>query len=215
KIKLVGLGNVTLPNTRHNVGMMALDAIAKSLNLSWTQNRTWKSDITETTVRTEDLKEYQVTFLKPRKLMNISGSCVAQAVKDLAIPLNNIYVFHDDMQREVGKVNIKQTGSANGHNGIKSVIDNLRSKDFKRVRIGIGRPPANIDDRSYEIVAKFVLGKFSANELHQLNQLVYPMWTKGGLELLCDKGELIQEPKKKNKKQKVVVQKDNTVPVKT
>lgn len=61
--------------------MMALDAIAKSLNLSWTQNRSWKSDITETTIRTEDSKEYQVTFLKPRKLMNISGSCVAQAGK--------------------------------------------------------------------------------------------------------------------------------------
>lgn len=58
---------------------MAIDAIAKSLNLSWSQNRTWKSDMTETTVRTENSKEYQITFLKPRKLMNISGSCVAQA----------------------------------------------------------------------------------------------------------------------------------------
>lgn len=122
------------------------------------------------------------------------------------------------MQRDIGKVNIKETGSANGHNGIKSVIDSLRTKDFKRVRIGIGRPPANIDDRSNEIVAKFVLSKFNENELHQLNQLVYPMWTKGGLELLCDKGELIKEPppKKKNKKPKLaVVQEGNTVSVKT
>lgn len=125
-------------------------------------------------------------------------------VKDLAIPLNNLYVFHDDMQRDLGKVNLKGNGSANGHNGVKSVIDNLRSHEFKRVRIGIGRPPANIDDRSYEIVAKFVLGKFSPNEIQQLEKSVYPMWTQqGGLELLCEKGELISEPKKKNKKRKV------------
>jgi peptidyl-tRNA hydrolase len=62
--------------------MMALDSIAKAFNLTWSQNRTWKSDTTETTIRVEtkqDVKEYHVTFLKPRKLMNISGSCVAAA----------------------------------------------------------------------------------------------------------------------------------------
>lgn len=76
------MGNTTLPNTRHNVGMMALDSIAKALNLTWSQNRTWKSDTAETTIKIEtkqDVKEYHVTFLKPRKLMNISGSCVAAA----------------------------------------------------------------------------------------------------------------------------------------
>jgi PTH1 family peptidyl-tRNA hydrolase len=80
--KLVGLGNKTLPNTRHNVGMMVLDSIAKTLNLTWSQNKNWKSDITEATIRVEaknETKEYQITLLKPRKLMNISGSCVAQA----------------------------------------------------------------------------------------------------------------------------------------
>lgn len=64
--------------------MMALDSIAKALNLTWSQNRTWKSDTTETTIRIEtkqEVKEYHVTFLKPRKLMNISGSCVAAAGK--------------------------------------------------------------------------------------------------------------------------------------
>ncbi|KAI7897025.1 peptidyl-tRNA hydrolase-domain-containing protein [Mucor mucedo] len=203
RILLVGLGNTTLPNTRHNVGMMALDSIAKALNLNWTQKATWKSDITETTLRVpsaDTVKEYQVTFLKPRKLMNISGSCVAQAVKDLSIPLKNLYVFHDDMQRDIGKVNLKGNGSANGHNGIKSVIDNLRTNEFKRVRIGVGRPAAEIDDRSYGVVANFVLGKFTTKELDMLEKTVYPMWTQNqGLELLCDKGELIQSPKKKNK----------------
>lgn len=189
--------------------MMALDSIATALNLTWSQNRNWKSDIAETTIRVEskkpkqqleEIKEYQVTLLKPRKLMNISGSCVAQAVKDLHIPLTNLYIFHDDMQRDLGKVNLKGSGSANGHNGIKSVIDNLKTQEFKRVRIGIGRPPPEIDDRSYDVVASFVLGKFTQGEITKLEEVVYPMWTKNqGLELLCDKGELVKPPKHKNK----------------
>ncbi|KAI7899560.1 peptidyl-tRNA hydrolase-domain-containing protein [Cokeromyces recurvatus] len=203
KILLVGLGNKTLPNTRHNVGMMVLDSIVKSLDLTWSQNRNWKSDTTETTIKVErkdETREYQVTFLKPRKLMNVSGSCVAKAVKDLGVSLQNLYVFHDDMQRDLGKVNLKEGGSANGHNGIKSVIENLKTHEFKRVRIGIGRPPAEIDDRSYEVVAGFVLAKFTQNEIDKLEEVVYPMWTKDqGLELLCDKGELIKKPKIKNK----------------
>lgn len=104
------------------------------------------------------------------------------------------------MQRDIGKVNLKGNGSANGHNGIKSVIDNLRTNEFKRVRIGVGRPSAEIDDRSYDVVANYVLGKFTPNEISKLEKIVYPMWTQNqGLELLCDKGELIKAPKKKNK----------------
>ncbi|KAI8047414.1 peptidyl-tRNA hydrolase, partial [Gilbertella persicaria] len=133
---LVGLGNVPLPNTRHNVGMMVLDAIAKSLNLTWSQNRSWKSDMAETNIQVQsknEFHEYKLTLLKPRKLMNISGSCIAQAGKwiYLSLPLN-VYVFHDDMQRGLGKVSLKASGSANGHNGIKSVIDHLRTQDFNR-----------------------------------------------------------------------------------
>lgn len=125
-------------------------------------------------------------------------------VKDLGVSLQNLYVFHDDMQRDLGKINLKGNGSANGHNGIKSVIENLRTNEFKRVRIGIGRPPADIDDRSYDVVAGFVLSKFTQSEISKLEDLVYPMWTKNqGLELLCDKGQLFKAPKVKNKKKVV------------
>ncbi|KAI9255304.1 peptidyl-tRNA hydrolase-domain-containing protein [Sporodiniella umbellata] len=199
KLLLVGLGNITHPNTRHNVGMMVLDQIAKHLDLSWAQNRNWKSDTTSTQIVVnlkKETKEYNVVFLKPRKLMNISGSCVAQAVKDLSIPLTNVYVFHDDMQRELGKVSLKASGSANGHNGIKSIIEHLKKDDFKRVRIGIGRP--KMDDRSHDIVANFVLGKFSSSEIEKLQTSVYPLWTEDqGLELLCDRGQLKPPAKKK------------------
>lgn len=72
--------------------MMALDAMAKTLNLTWIQNKTWKSDTTSTTIQVkskDQLKEYQVVFLKPRKLMNISGSCVAQAGKNFPAPCSH------------------------------------------------------------------------------------------------------------------------------
>ena len=108
------------------------------------------------------------------------------------------------MQRDLGKVNLKGNGSANGHNGIKSVIENLKTNEFKRVRIGIGRPPADIDDRSYDVVAGFVLSKFTQSEMARLEDVVYPMWTKNqGLELLCDKSQLFKAPKVKNKKKVV------------
>lgn len=144
----------------------------------------------------------QVKISQHRALIKTEKLTLAfQLVKDLAIPLSNMYVFHDDMQRDLGKVNLKGNGSANGHNGIKSVIDHLKTNEFKRVRIGIGRPPADIDDRSYDIVAKFVLGKFSQVELTKLEDVVYPLWTKNqGLELLCDKGELYKTPTMKKKK---------------
>ncbi|KAI8885257.1 peptidyl-tRNA hydrolase [Backusella circina FSU 941] len=176
--KLVGLGNVPLPNTRHNVGMMVLDHIAHCHNLSWTTHLAWDSDITQKTIILEKNTkqiEYTITLLKPNKTMNISGSCVAQAVKDLSVPLDKLYLFHDDMQRDLGKVNIKRTGSANGHNGVKSVIEHLASTEFNRYRIGIGRPPLN-DDRSYDIVRSHVLGLFTESEMEILKKWVYPMW---------------------------------------
>ncbi|CAO3689064.1 hypothetical protein G6F70_001189 [Rhizopus microsporus] len=208
KILLVGLGNKTLPNTRHNVGMMVLDHIAQHLNLTWKQNASWKSDTTQTILKIvspkDELQEYHVTFLKPRKFMNISGSCVAQAVKDLSIPLSNLYIFHDDMQRDLSKVSLKTGGSANGHNGVKSVIDHLRQHEFNRVRIGIGRPPA--DDRSHDVVADYVLNKFTEQEMNQLQTTVFPMWTRDhGLEQLMDTTRFmafLKERQKKSKKAK-------------
>ncbi|KAI8985836.1 peptidyl-tRNA hydrolase, partial [Pilobolus umbonatus] len=160
---LVGLGNITYPNTRHNVGMMVLEHIAHSYHLNWSTNKQWNSETTQLSIESViDNKGYEITLLKPKKAMNISGSCVMKAVKDLSIPLNNLYVFHDDMQRDLGKLSLKKTGSANGHNGVKSVIDHVRNQQFNRVRIGIGRPI--MDDRSHHIVSDYVLGKFTREE---------------------------------------------------
>jgi PTH1 family peptidyl-tRNA hydrolase len=122
-------------------------------------------------------------------------------VKDLSIPINNIYVFHDDLERELGKMSLKASGSANGHNGIKSVMDHLKSDQFKRVRIGIGRPI----DRDQ--VVDYVLSKFTLSEMETLEKIIYPMWTQQSIQLLCDKGEIAKQNKRhlKNNSESIVI----------
>ncbi|KAI9318698.1 peptidyl-tRNA hydrolase, partial [Dichotomocladium elegans] len=140
-----GLGNYNLPNTRHNAGMMILDHLAKLLELKWIQHKPWKAHIAQTTLTipstgSKETHEIHLTLLKPRLLMNVSGPSVARAVRDLSIPGTSVYVFQDDLQRDLGKVSLKSSGSANGHNGIKSVIQHLGTDAFWRVRLGVGRP---------------------------------------------------------------------------
>ncbi|KAI8365349.1 peptidyl-tRNA hydrolase-domain-containing protein [Radiomyces spectabilis] len=216
RVLLVGLGNYIHTNTRHNVGMMMLDHVASKLNLTWTLHRAWKAHMAQTqlTIQVTKNKEshyedISLILLKPRLLMNVCGPSVAKAVRELSIPASEIYVFHDDMERVLGKLSIKTGGSANGHNGVKSVIQSLRTNEFKRVRIGIGRPPTDAGNRSPDIVADYVLSKFTPSEMDTLMHQVYPLMDIGpglGLETLCGRGELWQMPKPAKPK-KVVAQK--------
>ncbi|KAI7887022.1 peptidyl-tRNA hydrolase [Lichtheimia hyalospora FSU 10163] len=210
RVLFVGLGNYNLPNTRHNAGMMILDHLANALELRWTPYKPWKATIAQTTLslpfepkHPDQQKQVELTLLKPKLLMNVSGPSVARAVRDLSIPGSSVYIFQDDLQRELGKVSLKASGSANGHNGIKSVIDHLRSDEFWRVRLGVGRP----ESRDVDDVSDYVLSKFTASEMTQLEQKVYPLLGVGpglGLETLVIKQQLWrppQPPKKKKKKQ--------------
>ncbi|KAF9964521.1 peptidyl-tRNA hydrolase protein 1 [Mortierella alpina] len=115
--------------------------------------------------------ELKLTFLKPLQLMNISGSSVSRAARDLGIPATNILVIHDDMEREIGKLSFKNEGSANGHNGVKSCVKYLGTQHFTRLRVGIGRPP--VASRASNVVAGYVLGRFKPLEIEQLEELVY------------------------------------------
>ncbi|CAO3564195.1 unnamed protein product [Mortierella alpina] len=123
--------------------------------------------------------ELKLTFLKPLQLMNISGSSVSRAARDLGIPATNILVIHDDMEREIGKLSFKNEGSANGHNGIKSCVKYLGTQHFTRLRVGIGRPP--VASRASNVVAGYVLGRFKPLEIEQLEELVYE---KAGDEII-------------------------------
>lgn len=154
KMKLiVGLGNYggEYKNTRHNVGFMALDFYAKKNNLS-IDKRKFKGLYTETIIDGE-----KVLLLEPQTYMNLSGECVRDFVLYFHISIEDILVIYDDMDLDVGVLRLREKGSAGGHNGIKNIIENLKTSDFKRVRVGISK------DKNIDIV-NYVLGKFSGEE---------------------------------------------------
>lgn len=154
---IVGLGNPgsEYEHTRHNVGFLAIDVLAKNLGISLTSERRFKGMYGEK-------KPHRL--LKPTTFMNLSGQSVALCCKWYKIEPATVLVIYDDMDLPLGKLRIRTTGSAGGHNGIKSIIQELGTQDFPRLRIGIGAAQVG------EAVGH-VLGKFTLAEMHILEQI--------------------------------------------
>jgi len=151
----IGLGNPgkRYETTRHNVGFMVIDELAKKWNVSMHEEKKFKGIFGSTHVNGE-----KVILLKPTTYMNLSGESV-QAVMDFYNLYNeDIIVIYDDLDMEIGKVRGRAKGSAGGHNGIKSIILHLAGEDFKRLKIGIGKSP-------YGKVNDHVLGKFTTDDM--------------------------------------------------
>ena len=155
---IVGLGNPgkEYENTRHNIGFMFLDALSKAFNLDFKIDKK-----ANTLVATMVLKEKKHYFLKPLTYMNLSGNAVYSFINYYHLEKEEIIVIHDDMDLPTGKVRIRFRGSSGGHNGIKSIINCLKTEEFNRIRIGIGHEDKNN-------VIDFVLSKFSKEELDLL-----------------------------------------------
>jgi PTH1 family peptidyl-tRNA hydrolase len=115
----------------------------------------------------------QVTLLKPKLFMNESGRAVAAGARLYGLHAQDIMVVHDDLDRELGKVGSKNSGSTHGHNGLRSVADCLRSDAFCRLRVGIGRPPGT-SSKDPDTVSDWVLGKFSEQERRKLEKTSTP-----------------------------------------
>ena len=135
---LVGLGNPNLNNTnnRHNVGFLVIDAINEKFKLS-KQKPKFKGLLT-----TGNINEHKVFAIKPLTFMNSSGICIKELIEYFKIDVKDVFVFHDDMDIDIGKVKVKFGGRNAGHNGIDSIDKNI-GKNYSRVRIGIGRPKKN------------------------------------------------------------------------
>lgn len=155
---VVGLGNFgkEYKNTRHNAGFMALDFYAKKNNLV-IDKRKFKGLYIETTINNE-----KVILLEPQTYMNLSGECVRDFIGYFHIDIKDLLVIYDDMDLDVGVIRLREKGSAGGHNGMKNIIENIKTSDFKRVRIGISKDK-NIDTINY------VLGKFNKEEQEIIN----------------------------------------------
>jgi PTH1 family peptidyl-tRNA hydrolase len=159
---LVGLGN---PGTRyarhrHNIGFMAVDAVARAHRFG-----PWRGKFASV-VSDGLLGDARVLLQKPQSFMNLSGYAVAEAARFYKLPPAQIVVCHDELDLVAGKVRIKTGGGVAGHNGLRSIAEQLGSADFRRVRFGIGHP----GDKAR--VTGHVLGEFSAEDREWLGRLL-------------------------------------------
>lgn len=157
---LVGLGNpgAQYKNTRHNVGFILVDTLVAKLSLQWKFEKKFNSDIASNS-------EY--IFAKPQTFMNQSGSAVKKLVTYFGTNLNDLIVIHDDVDIEAGDAKFKKGSSSAGHHGVEDIIEKLGTKDFWRLRVGIGRPEDNVCD-----VHSFVLGNLSDDFADNFTELL-------------------------------------------
>ena len=157
---LVGLGNPNpnSKNNRHNVGFVVIDAINEKFKLS-KQKPKFKGLLT-----TGRINDQKIFAIKPLTFMNSSGVCIKELIEYFKIDVKNVFVFHDDMDIDLGKVKVKFGGGNAGHNGIDSIDKNI-GKNYSRIRIGIGRPKNNSNGGDH------VLDNFSGDEKDNVQEV--------------------------------------------
>lgn len=168
---IVGLGNpgAKYARTRHNIGFMALERLAERHSIALT---TQKFDGYYGMGRVGD---QQVVLLEPQTYMNRSGGSVLGVARFYKVPPEQILVFHDEIDLDLGTLRLKDGGGHGGHNGLRDIASRLSTRDFKRVRLGIGRP-------QYGEVTDFVLGRFTGDEKPEVDELI---------ERACDAAEVV------------------------
>ena len=156
---IVGLGNPgkDYENTRHNVGFMVMDRLSDVMNVSISTTK-FKGEYVKFKYHGED-----VILLKPMTYMNNSGESVRQVMDYFKIDVEDLLVVYDDMDMPVGKLRLRQSGSAGGHNGVKSIIAHVGTQSFQRIRVGIDRS-------KYIKVVDYVLSRFTKDEQDAINQ---------------------------------------------
>ena len=165
---IVGLGNpgAEYNKTRHNVGFMVLEEIAKQNNCSFRENKKLFGRTCE-----YFSGKYKTRLLMPNTYMNESGKSVRSAQDWLNFENHQLLVLVDDMDLPLGKIRVRSKGGSGGHNGLKSIINHLGTKEFKRLKIGIGPPSDVPKDRKAKTVSH-VLGRFSKEEFIILNFII-------------------------------------------
>lgn len=157
---IVGLGNPgkEYDGTRHNIGFAAVDYIADKYNIELNRIK-FKGIFGEGLINGK-----KVILLKPTTYMNLSGESIREVINFYKISNEEVIVIYDDISLEVGRLRIREKGSHGGHNGIKSIIANMGTDVFPRIKIGVGAPKGNL--------VSHVLGKFSNEEIEILRETI-------------------------------------------
>ncbi len=156
---VAGLGNpgANYKKTRHNIGFQFLDYLTERHGLCFKESK-WNADVVKASLWGQPL-----LLVKPQTFMNRSGQAVAAIARFYRIASEKVIVIHDELDLQSGRLKIVRDRGPGGHNGIRSIIENLGAKDFTRIRMGIGRPTGPI------AIADYVLSKFSKQEGEQLD----------------------------------------------
>lgn len=159
---IVGLGNFEPKYffTRHNAGFMMVDFFVGANGQSFKEEKKLKSAIAKFRFKSED-----VVVIKPLTYMNLSGEAISAVMNFYKIDKKDVFVIYDDIAIDLGKVRFRNNGSDGGHNGIKSIIQHLGTKDFDRLKVGIG-PQPNIPSEA------FVLQNFTKEELETIKEVL-------------------------------------------
>ena len=154
---ITGLGNIgaEYQNTRHNIGFMVLDCLAKEFGTSFVSN--WYASVAEISIRGR-----KVTLIKPSTYMNLSGKAVNYWMKEKKTERENLLVISDDLALPLGTIRMRKQGSEGGHNGLKSITESIGGNDYARLRVGIG------DNFSKGSQINYVLGTFRDEERKEL-----------------------------------------------
>ena len=162
---VVGLGNPgsKYADTRHNVGFAVVDRLAARAGERF---KAHKGSGNTSEVAEARLAGRRVVLAKPRSYMNVSGGPVAGVLRYFGVPATGLVVVHDDLDLEFGAIRLKRGGGEGGHNGLRSISQSLGTKDYLRVRFGIGRPPGRQDP------ADFVLRRFTTGERTEVDLAV-------------------------------------------
>ena len=160
EIYLIGLGNPgkKYSKSRHNIGFLILENLSKKYNSNFLLKEKLKSLCSEFTIN-----ESTYRLFLPNTFMNNSGDAVRAIVNWYKINLDQVFIIVDDKDLPLGKIRFRKKGSSGGHNGLKSIIDNLETQNFKRIRVGIGSPKKFQNSYSNNVISH-VLGNISSEE---------------------------------------------------
>jgi len=167
EIYLIGLGNPgkKYSKSRHNIGFLILENLSRKYNSNFLLKDKLKSSCSEFKINNSTYR----LFL-PNTFMNNSGDAVRAIVDWYKINPDQIFIIVDDKDLPLGKIRFRKKGSSGGHNGLKSIIEKLQTKDFNRIRIGIGSPPSNKEIKNFNTISH-VLGNISLEEKSILDKV--------------------------------------------
>lgn len=181
---IVGLGN---PGTayaahRHNIGFRVVDALARAYGLRFVRQKHAQAHVAEGSIC-----DSAIVLAKPQKYMNRSGKAVRRLVRKYGLPPDQILVVYDDLDLPLGRIRLRQVGGAGGHKGMLSIIEQLGTRDFPRLRVGIGRPPGRMDPADYVLEPFDEEDAFAVSDAVDIATSAIEVWIREGIIVAMDR----------------------------